>query len=167
MNVRTIVNGKVEAIRRCEHRTAKVLLAVVTALLSGAIVRAACWAMATFGTGPAWAVQGAERVMEMTGADFWMAVGLASWGGGANLFHELRADIQKFSLINATGHMVIAQFAGVTGFLVAIYLSMPWSAGMLVCGMFGYGGNKTLMALNDRMLRRVRGVPADDGGGKS
>lgn len=158
MNARTIIHSKIEAIRQCEHRTAKLMLAVFTALFSGVIVRAASWAFATFGSGPAWAVEGAERIVAMNGPDFWMAVGLASWGGGANLLHELRANIQKFSLFNATGHMVIAQFAGVSGFLLAIYLAMPWSAGMLVCGLFGWGGNKTLMLLNDRILNRLPGA---------
>lgn len=163
MNARAVVQRKVREVVECEHRAEKMVLAFFSAAFSAVILRTICWALVTFGPAEAWAVEGAERIMAMNGPDFWMAVAIASWGGAASLFHELRSDILKFSVLNATGHMVIAQFAGVTGFLLVIYGELPWALGMLVCGVFGWGGNKTLMAVNTALLRRILGVNNDTG----
>lgn len=161
MNARVLVREKLQTIRECEHRTAKIILAVLAALFSGAMIRTTCWALVTFGPDDTWAVEQAERLIAMTGLDFWMAIAIASWGGAASLFHELRTDIQKFSVLNATGHMVIAQFAGVSGFMLAVHLQMPWALGMLVCGSFGWGGNRALLKLNNALMGRVLGANKD------
>lgn len=143
--------------RACGHAKSKITLAVVSAICSGLVLRWLAGTAAMLLPYGSWAADIAHQVAYLPAPSFWAAAGVAALGGAASLFHELRTDMTRFSFLNAFGHMTSAQFAGLMLYLVAVNWEWSWPLTLLASGVAGWGGNKTISALNDALVRRVVG----------
>jgi hypothetical protein len=146
---------RLDEFRRCGHGTAKLVLAGLSALVSAICLRWGAFVVAAVMPAESWAARLAERAMDLALLDFAIACVAAAVGGVASLFHELRADLTRFSFINAFGHMVLAQFAGMLVFLVSVQYGWQYPIAVFSCAVSGWGGNRTVIALNDAFMRRV------------
>lgn len=149
------MRSRMQAVRSCRHAPQKVVLAAISAVASAYVLRWFAGVLALVLPYDTMAQEYAQRAVHLVGADFWLAAGLAAVGGASSLFHELREDMRRFSLINALGHMVAAQFAGVLAYLIAVdyHWSMPLA--LVASGIAGWGGNKTIAAVSDAVTKRA------------
>lgn len=142
-------------IQQCERRREKVLLAIIGALLSASMLRAAAALGALMLPADTWASDLAHQVMSLSGMHFWLAACVATFGGAASLFHELRLDMTRFTLPNALGHMIIAQFAGLLLYLLTVSYEQPVPLALAACGSAGWGGGKLITLASDAIMRRL------------
>lgn len=157
-----MVREQIEAVRNCEHRTQKMWLAAVSAILSAAALRILASIGAALLPHDAWAAELAHEVIRLSGLHYWLAMGFAAVGGTASLFHELRQSIRQFSLTNAVGHMFISQFAGLLAYVGAVGAewSIPWSLG--ACGLAGWSGAAAITKASDVLSRRFGVLLGED-----
>lgn len=146
-----------DTIRQCEHRTAKIVLAVTTALFSAAALRVLMPFMLALLPDDGKAGELAHQAINMSSLHFAFAAAVATFGGAASLFHELRTDMSKFTIMNAIGHMVVAQFAGLLIYLLGVTYEYPVPLAMVGCGIAGWGGGKVITLLSDRIMPRFWG----------
>lgn len=144
-----------EQLRQCEYRREKVALAVIGAILSAGLLRAAATLGALMLPSDTWASDLAHQVMSLSGMHFWLAAAVATFGGAASLFHELRVDMTRFTLPNALGHMIIAQFAGLMLYLLTVSYEQPVPLALATCGGAGWGGGKLITMVSDAIMRRL------------
>lgn len=158
--------GRFDAIRQCKHKREKFLLALVSAVLSAAMFRGIVGVLAVIAPTDTWAGDFSREVVKLTGPHFWLSLGFGTAGGVASLFHDLRGNPARFSLINAIGHMFISQFSGLMAFVgvVGAEWSLPLALG--ACGLAGWSGAAALTkfsALVERKAAALFGVSdADD-----
>ena len=149
------ISDSIEMVRTCEHRSEKLMLALVSAILSaGALRMLASLGVALLPT-DSWASGLAHQAMELSGLHFTLAVAIAALGGAASLFHELRDDMTRFTVQNALGHMLIAQFAGLLVFLLVVNYGQLVPLSLAACGLAGWGGGKVITIINDAVWRRL------------
>jgi len=146
---------RVHEFRACGHAKSKIALAVVSAICSGLVLRWLAGTAAMLLPYDSWAAALAMQVAYLPAQSFWTAAGVAALGGAASLFHELRTDMTRFSFLNAFGHMTSAQFAGLLVYLLATNWEWSWPLTLAASGIAGWGGNKTIAAVNDAMVRRL------------
>lgn len=146
---------RVHEFRACGHAKSKIVLAVVSAICSGLVLRWLAGAAAVLLPYDSWASAIAMQVAYLPAQSFWSAAGVAALGGAASLFHELRTDMTRFSFLNAFGHMTSAQFAGLMVYLLATNWEFSWPLTLASSGIAGWGGNKTVSSLNDALVRRL------------
>lgn len=149
------LRGAIDSIRGCEHRSEKALLAMTAAIVSACMLRALVAIAALMLPQESWAAGLAAQAMSLSTEHFGLACGIAAIGGASSLFHELRANIARFTLVNAVGHMTLAQFAGLLVYLIAVQYGWQLPIALVGCGLSGWGGNRTIVALNDVFLRRI------------
>lgn len=147
---------RIEEFCACGHATAKITLAVASAVVSAVALRWLLGVAAVLLPDETWAADLAQRAVALAVTDFSLACAIAALGGAASLFHELRTDLAaKFSFVNAFGHMTLAQFAGLLAYLIAVNYGWSVPIALVGCGVSGWGGNKTIVAINDAFVRRL------------
>lgn len=154
--------ARYRAFRECGHAKAKIMLALVSAVFSAVALRWLASVGAMLLPEHTWAAEIAQRTVAMGALDFGMACGISALGGASSLFHEVRSNIARFSFVNAFGHMILAQFAGLLSYLIAVNYSWPFPLALVGCGVSGWGGNKTIVAINDMFVRRLGIVEPPD-----
>lgn len=85
---------------------------------------------------------------------------IASFGAIVSLFRDMRADPGSVSLVNAVGHLIAGQFAGLITYFGCLEYELSWNLSMMICGVAGWGGNRTIEYINDRVINRLF-PPAD------
>lgn len=154
--IKSHARERIEEFRACGHSTAKIMLAFLSAVMSAIALRWMLGVAAVLLPDETWASDLAQRAVSLAAADFFLACAIAALGGAASLFHELRADLAaRFSFVNAFGHMTLAQFAGLLAYLIAVNYGWSVPIALVGCGVSGWGGNKTIVAINDAFVRRM------------
>ena len=144
--------------KSCDHWKANLVLVVCSALSMALALRQIAWVAVFAFPGDSIASTLAYTAVTMTWQHFAMACGIAAWGGGARFLHDLRESESAFSIVNAVGHVVISQFAGVLTYLFALYLTLPWPLGLMACGLAGWGGSKAIVRLDRAVNKRMHGT---------
>lgn len=144
-----------EQFRTCEYKTAKIVLALLSAACSAAMLRTLATIIAAIAPSESWAAVAASQIVELSGLHFSLTAGIAAFGGASSLFHELRQDITKFSIASACGHMVLAQFAGMLAYLLATYYLAPITLALVACGLAGWGGGAAIARINAAAAKRL------------
>lgn len=143
------------ALVACSRDRATLVLAVISAICAGLALRQLAIAAALLLPYDSWASEIAHQAAYLPRESYWAAAGIAALGGVASLFHELRTDPTRFSILNAFGHMTSAQFAGLTLYLLAVNWEWSWPLTLAASGIAGWGGNKLVSALNDALIKRL------------
>ena len=140
---------------------AKIALSALIAAGGSVMLRVMLVLFATVQPAPVWAAEVAQRVVDLSITDFWLACATGSAGGAVSLFRELRGDWSKFRVLWALGHMVTAQFAALMTYLLAVTWELPVTLALVASGLFGWLGNAGLEKLSGiatRAIRRGRGA---------
>lgn len=154
--IKARAHARIEEFRGCGHAGAKITLAIASAVASAVALRWMLGVAAVLLPDETWAAEMAQRAVSLAAVDFSLACAIAALGGAASLFHELRTDLAaKFSFVNAFGHMTLAQFAGLLAYLIAVNYGWSVPIALVGCGVSGWGGNKTIVAINDAFVRRL------------
>lgn len=102
-----------------------------------------------------WASALAQAAWGLSSHAFYGTAAIATLGGATSLLHELRSDPKSFSILMAIGHMFAAQFAGLLVFLLGVEWGFSAPFSLVACGVAGWGGNKTIALMNDRVINRI------------
>lgn len=86
----------------------------------------------------------ANGAISLSALHFGLVCLMSSSGGFVSLVRELGNDWSRFSFLEAVGHMVTAQFAGVLIYLLAVTSEMNVAAALIGSGIFGWLGNAGL-----------------------
>ncbi len=148
------------AVRQCAYLPWKIGLAIVSAIVSAGMLRGVCSIAYALLPVESWGAEVVQMVLELTAFHFGLAMAVASLGGAVSLFRELRVNMQGFTLTNALGHMITAQFAGLIAYFIAIEWTWSITMGLAFCAGAGWGGNEFITRINDHFLRRA-GVEFD------
>jgi len=139
----------------CEHWKANVAMSFVAAIISGYAIRWSVGFWAMFLPHDSWAGELVIGAISMSGRAFALTMAVSALGGVASFMHEVRGDPTNLRIINALGHMFSAQFAGLIMFLLTVEWGMSTPYGLALCGVAGWGGNKTMTVLSDRLLAKA------------
>ena len=134
---------------------AKIALSALIAAGGSVMLRVIFVLFATVQPAPVWATEVAQRVVDLSIRDFWLACATGSAGGAVSLFRELRDDWSKFRVLWALGHMVTAQFAALMTYLLAVTWELPETLALVACGLFGWLGNAGLEKLSGIATRAL------------
>lgn len=151
--VRTFINWRHR--NTCEYWKVNVLMSAVAAVISGYAIRWSVGFWAMFLPHDSWASELVVSAITMSGRDFALTMAVSAFGGVASFMHEVRGDPTNLRIINAIGHMFSAQFAGLMMYLLSIEWGLSSAYGIAMCGVAGWGGNKTMTLLSDKLLARV------------
>lgn len=154
------IQRRIDAVRQCAYLPWKAGLAIVSAIVSAGMLRGVCSVAYALLPSESWAAEVVQLVLELTAVHFTLAMGVASLGGAVSLFRELRVNMQGFTLTNALGHMITAQFAGLLAYFIAVDLTWSVTVGLGFCGAAGWGGNEFIAWANGFFVRRA-GVDLD------
>ena len=135
---------------------AKIALSALIAVCGSVMLRVMLVLFATVQPAPVWATEVAQRVVDLSIRDFWLACATGSAGGAVSLFRELRDDWSKFRVLWALGHMVTAQFAALMTYLLAVTWELPVTLALVASGLFGWLGNAGLEKLSGIATRALR-----------
>lgn len=154
---------RVTDFRACGYVKTRLALAAVTGVFSALALRWLAGATLAFLPADSWAEAFARQVIELSPLHFWFAAGIATFGGAASLFYELRSkdgentiDLEKLSFISGVGHMVVAQFAGLLAYLGAVHYTLSVALGLVGCGLAGWGGGALITAVNEAWVTWLR-----------
>lgn len=155
VSARAIIQRRVVSVRQCKHLPWKLALAFVSALGTGYMLRVMAGIIATIAPAESYAADLAQEIVGMTGLHFWLSMGFASFGGVASLFHDLRQRPERFSLVNAIGHLFISQFSGLLAFVgvVGARWTLPWALG--TCGLAGWMGAAAITRASTLIERKA------------
>lgn len=78
---------------------AKIALSALIAVCGSVMLRVMLVLFATVQPAPVWAAEVAQRVVDLSIPDFWLACATGSAGGAVSLFRELRDDWSKFRVL--------------------------------------------------------------------
>lgn len=134
---------------------AKIALSALIAVCGSVMLRVMLVLFATVQPAPVWATEVAQRVVDLSITDFWLACATGSAGGAVSLFRELRDDWSKFRVLWALGHMVTAQFAALMTYLLAVTWELPVTLALVASGLFGWLGNAGLEKLSGIATRAL------------
>jgi len=135
---------------------AKIALSALIAAGGSVMLRVILVLFATVQPAPVWATEVAQRVVDLSITDFWLACATGSAGGAVSLFRELRDDWSKFRVLWALGHMVTAQFAALMTYLLAVTWELPVTLALVASGLFGWLGNAGLEKLSGIATRALK-----------
>lgn len=135
---------------------AKIALSALIAVCGSVMLRVMLVLFATVQPAPVWATEVAQRVVDLSIRDFWLACATGSAGGAVSLFRELRDDWSKFRVLWALGHMVTAQFAALMTYLLAVTWELPVTLALVASGLFGWLGNAGLEKLSGIATRALK-----------
>lgn len=139
--LKRFIVSRTRSMTECHRWRENLALTVLSAIVSAAMLRAflpvalAAFPQDSFASELAW------QAMSMSTRDFFLASGIATLGGVANLFHELKSDEKTFTLQNGIGHMFICQFSGMLSFLAVVEMGLSAGWGLFTCGIAGWMGN--------------------------
>lgn len=139
----------------CEHWRANALLILCTAISTSVAMRVLAGIYAALLPQESYAQTLAATASMLPQHVFYGSAAIATLGGAVSLLHELREQSQKWNILNAVGHMFAAQFAGLLVYLIGIEWGFHWPFALAACGVAGWGGNKTIQLVNDRVISRI------------
>lgn len=140
--------------QRCEHWLANIVVAIVAAVYTTFAVRYTLPALLAVLPTESWATEAVVRVITMGAGHFWLTAGIAAAGGVTSFLRDVKHDPANLRIINAMGHMVAAQFAGLLVYLIAVDLSWSEPLALATCGIAGWGGNHVIQKISDMVLSR-------------
>lgn len=139
----------------CEHWQINLAMSFVAAFISAFALRWSIGFWFAFLPTDTWASELLITAIGMSARDFWLTMAVSAFGGVASFMHEVRGDSSNLKIINAIGHMFSAQFAGLMMYLLAVEWGISSAYGIAMCGIAGWGGNKTIQLLSDKLLAKV------------
>lgn len=139
----------------CEHWRANFALVIVTSVCTAWAMRFLIAVYAVIMPENSYAAALAQAALDMSRSSFYLTAAIATLGGATSLLHELRQSPQSFSILMAVGHMFAAQFAGLLVFLLGVEWGFSTPFALASCGVAGWGGNKTITLINDRIINKV------------
>lgn len=142
----------------CERWRANALLILCTAISTSVAMRVLAGIYAALLPQESYAQTLAATASMLPQHVFYGSAAIATLGGAVSLLHELREQSQKWSILNAVGHMFAAQFAGIIMYLLSVEWGFSVPFGLVSCGLAGWGGNRTISLLNDRIVNRIFGA---------
>lgn len=140
--------------RRCEHWMANIAMAVVALVYTTFALRYTMPALLAVLPAESWAAEAVTRAITMSAGHFWLTAAIAAAGGVTSFLRDVKHDTASLRIINAMGHLVAAQFAGLLVYLMAVDLqwSEPWA--LVACGVAGWSGNHFIEKLSAVVLSR-------------
>lgn len=87
--------------------------------------------------------------------DSWVFIIFAFWGGLCHYIGGVRRGQRKWSLFEVLGDLVVSGFTGSLGFAGAVYLDLNFAATILVVGMSGHMGARSVFLLERYLLDRL------------
>lgn len=143
--------------KKCDLWWENLLVAFVAAVSSAAMIRYVAPLWAAVLPAESLAAESMRSLGDMGPLKFGWTVAVAGVGGFTSFLHEVKTDPTKLRLLNGIGHMTAAHFAGLLMYFLALEFgfSAPWA--YFACGIAGWGGNKTVQTLNDKMLGKIGG----------
>lgn len=139
----------------CEHCRANAVLILCTAISTSVAMRVLAGIYAVLLPQDTYAQTLAATASMLPQHVFYGSAAIATLGGAVSLLHELRTNAQTWNILNAIGHMFAAQFAGLLVYLLGIEWGFDWPFALAACGVAGWGGNKTIQLVNDRVISRI------------
>lgn len=139
----------------CEHWRANVVLVMLTAVGTSMSLRVLAGIYAVLLPEDSYAQVLAQTAAMLPQHVFYGSAAIATLGGAVSLLHELRTNAQTWNILNAVGHMFAAQFAGLLVYLLGIEWGFSWPFALAACGVAGWGGNRTIQLVNDRVINRI------------
>lgn len=127
----------------------RLILSLITAICSGFVLRISAGTVATLLPAGSWANEIIVSIDHLPAPAYWLIALTSGLGGMVSFFHELRTDVTSLNFLNAFGHMTAAQFAGLMTYLLAVNWELSWPLTLAGAGLAGWGGNRTISALND------------------
>lgn len=159
MNVLSIA---IETVRKrliehvwCVHWRANAVLILCTAISTSVAMRVLAGIYAVLLPQDTYAQTLAATASMLPQHVFYGSAAIATLGGAVSLLHELRNQSQTWNILNAVGHMFAAQFAGLLVYLLGLEWGFSWPFALAACGVAGWGGNKTIQLVNDRVISRI------------
>ena len=145
-----------EALRRaCPHWKANVGLIISSAITTAVGIRVLIGVYVGIIPADSWAGALMLNAWLMSDGIFYSTIAIAALGGATSMLHEIKQSPEKWSLLNGLGHMFAAQFAGLLAYLLGIEYTLPPELALVACGIAGWGGNRTIQLINDRIINRV------------
>lgn len=139
---------------RTDKKSQKLVLAIFAALMAGTVL--GVFFMVNAMVVPLESIAADSPVVERLAASvangaislsalhFGLVCLMSSSGGFVSLVRELGNDWSRFKFLEAVGHMVTSQFAGVLIYLLAVTSEMNVAAALIGSGIFGWLGNAGL-----------------------
>jgi hypothetical protein len=140
---------------RCMHWRANLLLVATSAITTAVGFRVLIGVYVGIVPNDSWASAMLTNAWLMPDRIFYSTVAIAALGGATSMLHEIKQAPERFSLLNGIGHMFAAQFAGLLAYLLGIEYTLPPALALVACGIAGWGGNRTIQLINDRIINRV------------
>lgn len=141
----------------CEHWRANAALIVCAATCTSVAMRVLAGIYAALLPNDSWAQVAASSIATLPEHMFYACAAIAALGGTVSLLHELRARPNNWNILYAVGHLFAAQFAGIIMYLLSVEWGFSVPFGLVSCGLAGWGGNRTISLLNDRIVNRIFG----------
>lgn len=141
--------------RQCTYWRANLIVAALAAVASAAMLRWSAVIWLVMLPTDSWAAQMLAGVVTMSTSHFALTAAVAAIGGATSFLYEVRSDPTNLRIINALGHMFSAQFAGLLVYLLALEWSWSTPYALASCGLAGWGGNRSIQMLNERLLGRL------------
>lgn len=139
----------------CEHWRANIVLVLMTAIGTSMSLRVLAGIYAVMLPEDSYAQVLAQTAALLPQHVFYGSAAIATLGGAVSLLHELRTNAQTWNILSAVGHMFAAQFAGLLVYLLGIEWGFSWPFALTACGVAGWGGNRTIQLVNDRVINRI------------
>lgn len=139
----------------CEHWRANGVLVLLSAVASSIGLRVLAGIYAALLPEDSFAQTLAQTAAMLPQHVFYGSAAIATLGGAVSLLHDLRTNAQTWNILNAVGHMFAAQFAGLLVYLLGIEWGFSWPFALAACGVAGWGGNRTIQLVNDRVINRI------------
>lgn len=140
---------------KCEHWLANVVIAAIACVYALLATRYTLPLVLTVLPAESRAAQSVETVVTMGAGHFAMTAMVAMVGGITSFLRDVKTNPANRKLINALGHMMSAQFAGMLVYLLAIEYSWSQPLALFACGIAGWGGNHAIQKLSDMAFRKI------------
>lgn len=142
----------------CVHWRANAVLILCTAISTSVAMRVLAGIYAVLLPQDTYAQTLAATASMLPQHVFYGSAAIATLGGTVSLLHELRARPNNWNILYAIGHLFAAQFAGIIMYLLSVEWGFSVPFGLVSCGLAGWGGNRTISLLNDRIVNRIFGA---------
>ncbi|MFA5567463.1 MAG: phage holin family protein [Trueperaceae bacterium] len=140
---------------KCEHWMASVIIAIVACVYAIIATRYTLPLLLAVLPVDSWATQSVVVIVTMSTGHFAATAGIAMAGGITSFLRDVKSNPANRKLINALGHMMSAQFAGMLVYLLAIEYSWSQPLALFACGIAGWGGNHAIQKLSDMAFRKI------------
>lgn len=140
---------------RCAHWKANLVLIIGAAIATALSMRVMVAVYVGILPAESWAGGLVMHAWMMSDKAFYATLGIAALGGATSMLHEIKQAPEKWSLLNGIGHMFAAQFAGLLTYLLGVEYQFAPALSLAACGIAGWGGNRTIQLINDRIINRI------------